>query len=250
MGRSDLTLVSALLLNLVAGLGNAAYAQDGKMDRELEQLYSGTNINPFDAAASNNLGLKYFRQGQYERALKLLQRAQRLAPDRLHIRQNAEYLQLLMSQVENLDLETANSLSRTYENKEIPFVPEPWGQWGSRINTATASEPVEGSDNSDPGGASSNPFDVDSLIIIADIKIERGDLRGALTDLERAARISPWTSGLSERISRLQAQLPTGTDPASTGVDYSRTITSDPEVVDVPPPAAWSIEDQPSRYLE
>ena len=250
MSRSDLTLVSALVLVMAAGLGNTAFAQNGRMDRELEQLYSGTNINPFDAAASNNLALKLFRQGQYERALKLLQRAQRLAPERLHIKQNAEYLQLLMSQVENLDEETASSLSRTYENEEIPFVPEPWGQWGRRIDAASGSEPVERSAYSNSSGASSNPFDVDSLMIIADIKIDKGDLRGALTDLKRAARISPWVSGLSERIARLQAQLPTNIDLTSTGVENLRTITADPEVADVPPPAAWTIDDQPRRYLE
>jgi tetratricopeptide (TPR) repeat protein len=223
------------------------FAQTGQMDRELEQLYAGTNINPFDAAASNNLALKLFRQGQYERALKLLRRAQRLAPDRIHIEQNAEYLQLLMSQVRNLDMETISSLNRTYELEEIPFVPEPWGQWGSRISSADGTPQLK---SQEIGGASSNPFDVDSLLVIADLKIKRGDLRGALTDLLRAKKISPWISGLDDRITRLQSLLPAGIVPQESSTELFTDPAPDSYFDNSPPPAAWPV-DKPSRqYLE
>lgn len=250
MRRSEMKFLSLMVLAMSVSLSQMVFGQTGQMDRELEQLYAGTNINPFDAAASNNLALKFFRQGQYERALKLLLRAQRLAPDRRHIKENAEYLQLLMSQVKNLDVETANSLSRTFESAEIPYVPEPWGQWGSRIVTVDSSSGAERPESSQPSGVNANPFDVDSLIIIADIKINRGDLRGALNDLERAERISPWISGLSARIAQLQAQVPTDIVADIKGVDHISAVSPDPVAEDAPPPAAWSVEEQPSLYLE
>lgn len=248
MTRSEKDFLSlAVCLVLAISLCDKAFAQNGQMDREMEQLYEGTNINPFDAGASNNLALKLFRQGQYERALKLLQRAQRLAPDRIHIKQNAQYLQLLMAQVRNLDLETANSLSRTYEREEIPYVPEPWGSWNNRLGAVAEADigaPVVDE------GVSTNPFDADSLIIIAGIKSDRGDLRGALSDLRRAQRISPWISGLKNQIARLQAQLPDSDMADSVDIDSFSSIPQTTFVPDAEPPKAWEIDDEPLRYLE
>ena len=68
----------------------AAGALPGGFDAELGALYEATALNPFDAVGANNLAMKLVARGDYEKARKLLRRAERLDPSRLEFTRNAE----------------------------------------------------------------------------------------------------------------------------------------------------------------
>lgn len=214
-------------------------AVDGLLDPELIDLYKGTNINPFDVAATNNFAIKLVRQGHYERGLKLFERAIKLAPGRTDIKRNANHLRLLLAQMENLDLNTALNYNRTFKEQDISFVPAPWGlSADSKIVLKNDIENVVAE-----SVESSNPFDAQSLVTIANIKVDRGDYRGALTDLRRARVLSPWLSELDLQITQLESKVSElGTLDSSTR-PYLPSNNELDELDNPEPPSAWSTND-------
>lgn len=203
-------------------------AADGLLAPELIELYRDSNVNPFDVSATNNYAMKLVRQGRYDRALKLLRRAQQLAPGRGDIARNAAQLNMLVSQIERLDLNTSLSLNQSFKDSEVPFIPEPWGQ------DADVDNSVPGTPDSEQG-RKVNPFDSQSLVTTASVKLNRGDLRGALRDLLRAKRLSPWMSELDGQIAILESQVSAlGLDElGNSGSSYLPDNLDSPEPFDI-----------------
>lgn len=217
-------------------------AIDGLLDPELIQLYQGTNLNPFDVNATNNLALKLISQGKYDRALKLLSRAKQLAPERSDIAKNAAHLSLLIAQMENLDLDTTLTYGKTFRESEVPFVPEPWG--------ATSTGEYESNPSPEASIAravsSSNPFDSQSLLTTAGIKIDRGDYRGALKDLRRAKVLSPWLAELDPQIKQLESRVSELGQDIPNAEQYSIDRGRFDDFENPEPPSAWQIPDSRS----
>jgi cytochrome c-type biogenesis protein CcmH/NrfG len=87
----------------------AAFAQDiqeqgrtrmaeGETARAVESFEDAARANPFDSVALNNLAVAKAAQGDYQSALKLLERATRLAPDRADIAANLVSLRRRMAE--------------------------------------------------------------------------------------------------------------------------------------------------------
>lgn len=210
-------------------------AVDGLLDPELISLYRGTNVNPFDVTATNNLAMKYLRQGRYGSALKLLKRAQSLAPMRGDIEKNIAQLNLLMSQMSSLNMNMTLSYNRTFKDNEVPFVPAPWGL-EAKVDEVISPGPdsVESQEH-----GSVNPFDSQSLIATAAIKIERGELRAALKDLRRARRLSPWMKELDDKIAVLESHVfELDTDDMENTSDSRFSVKHD-EFSGEEPPEIW-----------
>ncbi len=72
-------------------LGSKALAE-GRIDQAEKYFSEATRINPFDVVALNNKAVVKARQGQYHIALRLLERASHLAPQRLDISHNLRIL--------------------------------------------------------------------------------------------------------------------------------------------------------------
>lgn len=64
------------------------YLAGGETGKAAESFAAAVNINPFDAVALNNLAVVKAAQGDYQTALMLLERANRLAPGRQDIAGN------------------------------------------------------------------------------------------------------------------------------------------------------------------
>jgi tetratricopeptide (TPR) repeat protein len=102
----------SLGLGLLAGLATAqqytspadrdaqarsAYAR-GDSSRAATALNEAVRLNPFDPVALNNLAVNYAATGDYLNAVALLERAQRLAPNRVDIINNLANLKAWMVQ--------------------------------------------------------------------------------------------------------------------------------------------------------
>lgn len=206
-------------------------ANDGLLDPKLINLYRGSNVNPFDVPATNNYAMKLVRQGQYDRALKLLRRAQSLAPERSDIARNAAQLALLMAQLDDLDLSSTLSYSQSFGKNDVPFIPEPWVLGANAEKIVTRTLNVEASREL----LNTNPFDSESLLVTADIKLKRGDMRAALIDLKRARQLNPWMSELDGQIALLESQV------SVLGNDSSNNSRPSTETEDVDSPEPFDV---------
>jgi tetratricopeptide (TPR) repeat protein len=75
----------------------SAYAR-GDTALSAATLSESVRLNPFDAVALNNLAVNYATQGDYQNAIALLERAQRIAPNRADIVNNLANLRAWMTQ--------------------------------------------------------------------------------------------------------------------------------------------------------
>lgn len=75
----------------------SAYAR-GDTARATATLIESVRLNPFDAVALNNLAVNYAAQGDYQNAISLLERAQRIAPSRADIANNLANLKAWLTQ--------------------------------------------------------------------------------------------------------------------------------------------------------
>lgn len=86
--------------------------------------------NPFDASALNNQAVAAAAQGDYERALYLLERAARLSPNRPDIYTNLTEMRKWVARYApeiKLKTEQSRPLINTYPDADIP--PEPPALW-------------------------------------------------------------------------------------------------------------------------
>ncbi|MBC3911482.1 tetratricopeptide repeat protein [Undibacterium sp. NL8W] len=104
--RSIVKFVSACAL--VLGASTSAHAQDpnvegrnllaeGNNSAASKKFAEAAKINPFDASALNNQAVALAAQGDNEKALNLLERASRLAPNRTDIAANLNELRNWMN---------------------------------------------------------------------------------------------------------------------------------------------------------
>lgn len=75
----------------------SAYAK-GESTRAASALNEAVRLNPFDPVALNNLAVNYAATGDYQNAVALLERAQRIAPNRVDIVNNLANLKAWMAQ--------------------------------------------------------------------------------------------------------------------------------------------------------
>ncbi|MFZ6692523.1 tetratricopeptide repeat protein [Undibacterium sp. SXout20W] len=127
----------ALLLAVVSGISWSADLQsEGRL-----QLSQGDNaeaskkfaeaakINPFDPSALNNQAVAVAAQGDYEKALYLLERAVRLGPGRADIVANLKELRRWVGRnAPQIKMaEKSNPVMNVYPDGDIP--PEPPALW-------------------------------------------------------------------------------------------------------------------------
>lgn len=103
-----MTIFSRLLCAGLLSLGAAAHAQDpnvegrnflaeGNTSAASKKFAEAARINPFDASALNNQAVALAAQGDNEKALNLLERANRLSPNRADIAANLNELRNWMN---------------------------------------------------------------------------------------------------------------------------------------------------------
>jgi tetratricopeptide (TPR) repeat protein len=78
-------------------VARSAYAR-GDTSRVNSSLTEAVRTNPFDPVALNNLAVNYAASGDYQNAVALLERAQRIAPNRVDIVSNLANLKAWMMQ--------------------------------------------------------------------------------------------------------------------------------------------------------
>lgn len=208
--RTELAIPLAVALTSAAALAPAVAAEPGTgeratLDRELSRLYADTGLNPFDAVGANNHAMKLVARGDYERALKLLRRAARLAPGRPDIARNLGHVQRLVEQRTLLSERSRAHLRDSFAPIDVP--PAVAGAWTTTRGERPRS--VEAATDTAPRPLD-NPFEPTWLVERAALKSRRGEHRAALADLERARTLDPHLSGVDDEIARLQRLLPDG----------------------------------------
>ena len=109
-----------------------AYLAEGDSAAAVQSYGELVRQNPFDPVALNNMAVAKAAAGDYQSALDMLQRAQRLAPQRLDIRDNLNQLQAWLQQ--NHTLALSNKLPPVRSNGNIgssaaTILPEPPALW-------------------------------------------------------------------------------------------------------------------------
>ena len=87
-------------------------------------------LNPFDASALNNEAVAVAAQGNYEKALNLLERAARLSPNRTDIATNLNEMRKWVARYApqiKLKEEVSSPVMNVYPSGDIP--PEPPALW-------------------------------------------------------------------------------------------------------------------------
>ncbi|MBC3936467.1 tetratricopeptide repeat protein [Undibacterium rugosum] len=133
-------LVRSVLLSLLLSLSPVLFAAD--LQTEGRQLLSqgdaaaaskkfaeAAKVNPFDASALNNQAVALSAQGDYEKALGLLERAVRLAPARADIATNLNEMRAWVTRhAPQIKLKEAPPpIMNVYPDTDIP--PEPPALW-------------------------------------------------------------------------------------------------------------------------
>lgn len=119
---------------LAAGPEFDAYAQEGRRylaegepDRAALSFEEALRINPFDAVALNNLASARVEAGDYNRALDLLKRAARLAPEDRDIAANLSRLRGWLNSYSDAGMQAPHpdELSGFVANGRLPPPPPP-----------------------------------------------------------------------------------------------------------------------------
>ena len=95
-----------------------------------KKFAEAAKVNPFDAAALNNEAVAVAAQGDYERALYLLERAARMSPNRSDIVTNLTEMRKWVARYApelKLKIDKSNPVINTYPDADIP--PEPPALW-------------------------------------------------------------------------------------------------------------------------
>lgn len=111
-----------------------AYLAEGENTAAIENYQEASRINPFDPVALNNLGVARAASGDYQAALDLFARAEKIAPKRQDIAENHRHLQSWMegqlrggsAAYRALDIQTAPSNATA-----SMLIPEPPALWQS-----------------------------------------------------------------------------------------------------------------------
>jgi tetratricopeptide (TPR) repeat protein len=105
------------------------YMSQGDSVAAAKKFGEAVQINPFDAAALNNQAVAYATQGEYDKALQLLERANKISPDRTDIAANLKELRAWLNR-NNPQLSTSQKapIMDTYPQAgNVP--PEPPALW-------------------------------------------------------------------------------------------------------------------------
>lgn len=106
-----------------------AYLAEGDSAAAVQSYSELVRQNPFDPVALNNMAVAKAAAGDYQSALEMLQRAQRLAPQRLDIRDNLNQLQSWLQQNHTIAVTSKLPASRFVGSSAATILPEPPPLW-------------------------------------------------------------------------------------------------------------------------
>jgi tetratricopeptide (TPR) repeat protein len=116
-----------------------AYIAEGDSAAAIKSYGELVRQNPFDPVALNNMAIAKASAGDYQAALELLNRANRLAPQRVDIRENLKQLQTWLQKNHSVSLNTETKFARNTNNVRNPgnpgstvtVLPEPPALWSA-----------------------------------------------------------------------------------------------------------------------
>jgi tetratricopeptide (TPR) repeat protein len=123
----------------------SAYAR-GDTSRVNSSLTEAVRTNPFDPVALNNLAVNYAASGDYQNAVALLERAQRIAPNRVDIVNNLANLKAWMVQDSQFAVGTRGSpqaLNFPRAEDTPPELPPLWAGPPPTYPQAAAAAPAQ-----------------------------------------------------------------------------------------------------------
>jgi tetratricopeptide (TPR) repeat protein len=123
----------------------SAYAR-GDTSRVNSSLTEAVRTNPFDPVALNNLAVNYAASGDYQNAVALLERAQRIAPNRVDIVNNLANLKAWMVQDSQFAVGTRGTpqaLNFPRAEDTPPELPPLWAGPTPSYPQATAAAPAQ-----------------------------------------------------------------------------------------------------------
>ncbi len=106
-----------------------AYLAEGDSAAAVQSYSELVRQNPFDPVALNNMAVAKAAAGDYQSALEMLQRAQRLAPQRLDIRDNLNQLQAWLQQNHTIAISSKLPAARSPGSSAATILPEPPPLW-------------------------------------------------------------------------------------------------------------------------
>lgn len=122
----------------------SAYAK-GDSARAAATLNEAVRLNPFDPVALNNLAVNYAATGDYQNAIALLERAQRIAPNRVDIVNNLTNLKAWMAQDSQFATGSRGAPQALNFPRAEDTPPELPPLWGGPVNTPyPQSPPISG----------------------------------------------------------------------------------------------------------
>lgn len=131
-----LAAISALLATATVSMAQQTYTSPADRDAASRSAYArgdsaqvnaalseAVRLNPFDPVALNNLAVNYAATGDYQNAVSLLERAQRLAPNRADIVNNLANLKAWMAQDSQFALGTRSATPQALNFPRAEDVP-------------------------------------------------------------------------------------------------------------------------------
>jgi tetratricopeptide (TPR) repeat protein len=116
-----------------------AYIAEGDSAAAIQSYGELVRQNPFDPVALNNMAIAKASAGDYQAALELLNRANRIAPQRADIRENLKQLQTWLQKNHSVTLNTETKSARNRNNpannaannpgSTVSVLPEPPALW-------------------------------------------------------------------------------------------------------------------------
>lgn len=119
-----------------------AYLAEGDSTAAVQSYGELVRQNPFDPVALNNMAVAKAAAGDYQSALEMLQRAQRLAPQRLDIRDNLNQLQNWLQQNHTIPVASKLPAARPFGSSAATILPEPPPLWAPPATAARSSAPA------------------------------------------------------------------------------------------------------------
>ncbi len=122
-----------------------AYLAEGDSTAAVHSYGELVRQNPFDPVALNNMAVAKAAAGDYQSALDMLQRAQRLAPQRLDIRDNLTQLQNWLQQHHTIPVASKLPAARPLGSSAATILPEPpplWSPPASASSSTSSSAPA------------------------------------------------------------------------------------------------------------